>query len=81
MFHDCADMFNKMLQLRIAVGSAVFLPEVLLDGNTRQGDKAAHENVVRHHWHLHYWLASRWSGRFRLIFPRLDKRPGQQAGS
>jgi hypothetical protein len=44
-----------------------------LDGNTRQRDKAAHENVFRHLWHLHYWLASRWSGRFRLIFPQIGK--------
>jgi hypothetical protein len=46
-----------------------------LDGNTRQRDKAAHENVFRHLWHLHYWLASRWSGRFRLIFPQIGKTP------
>jgi hypothetical protein len=46
-----------------------------LDGNTGQGDKAGHENVFRHLWHLHYWLASRWSGRFRLIFPQIGQTP------
>ena len=46
----------------------LFCRKLRLDGNTGRGDKAAHENVFRHLWHLHYWLASRWSGRFRLIF-------------
>jgi hypothetical protein len=46
-----------------------------LDGNTGGRDKAGHENVFRHLWHLHYWLASRWSGRFRLIFPQIGQTP------
>lgn len=52
-----------------------FCRNLRLDGNTCQGDKAAHENVFRHLWHLHYWLASRWSGRFRLIFPQIGQTP------
>ena len=52
-----------------------FCRNLRLDGNTSQGDKAAHENVFRHLWHLHYWLASRWSGRFRLIFPQIGQTP------
>jgi hypothetical protein len=68
MFHDCADMFNKMFQCIITRDPKAICRKLRLDGNTGQGDKAAHENVSRHLWHLHYWLASRWSGRFRLIF-------------
>ena len=52
-----------------------FCRKLRLDGNTSQGDKAADENVFRHLWHLHYWLASRWSGRFRLIFPQIGQTP------
>jgi hypothetical protein len=44
-------------------------------------DKAAHENVSRHLWHLHYWLALALVRTFSPFLDRQDKRPGQQAGA
>ncbi|MEP9371092.1 hypothetical protein [Mesorhizobium sp. KR1-2] len=35
----------------------MFAAKLRLDGNSAEGDKAAYENVFRHLWHLHYWLA------------------------
>src|SRR5438552_6097261 len=64
-----------MIERRLCQSLRRFSWNQRLDGNTDQGDKAAHENVFRHLWHLHYWLASRWSGRFRLIFPQIGQTP------
>jgi cysteinyl-tRNA synthetase len=52
--------------------------DIRLDLVPSRRDKARHENGNRHYRHLHYRLAPRWSGRFRLS-PNEEKPPGQQA--
>lgn len=37
----------------------------------------AYENTVRHHWHLHYWLAFKLVRSFSPLSPDMEKRPGQ----
>ena len=79
-FHDCTCLIKcyRAVSLRAHTACPAILPRKLrLDGNRldASGDKARHENVFRHLWHLHYWLASRWSGRFRLLSSKTGQTP------